>query len=159
MGTNNPTREHIMAGHGAPPKDPSRRVRGGITQLKVIHAEPMPQPDLPTMHIEKDGELVERNWPAQTLLWWQMWGESPLAAEFTATDWDNLMDTAILHSRLWRGDIRVAPELRLRVANFGATPADRARLRITFAQADQIEDKAPPKTSTRVRRGPLKSTG
>ena len=30
-------------------------------------------------------------------------------------------------------------ELRLRVAKFGATPEDRARLRITFAVADSAE--------------------
>jgi hypothetical protein len=31
--------------------------------------------------------------------------------------------------------------VRLRVAKFGATPEDRARLRITFADAEQAEDK------------------
>ena len=78
-----------------------------------------------------------------------MWGESPLSADFTATDWSELLDTAVLHARYWKGDVKVAPELRLRVAKFGATPEDRARLRITFAQADEAEDrKAARDTST-----------
>jgi hypothetical protein len=87
-------------------------------------------------------------WPAQTVAWWRMWDESPLSAEFTANDWSELMDTALIHARLWSGDIKAAAELRLRVAKFGATPEDRARLRITFAQADQADEKrskAPPR--------------
>jgi hypothetical protein len=68
-----------------------------------------------------------------------MWAESPLAEEFTATDWSELLDTAVLHGAYWSGELRMAGELRLRVAKFGATPEDRARLRITFAVADEKE--------------------
>ncbi len=70
-----------------------------------------------------------------------MWRDSPLSSEFTASDWSFLADTALLHARLWMGQTTVAPELRLRVAKFGATPEDRARLRITFAQADEADEK------------------
>ena len=69
-------------------------------------------------------------------------GESPLSAEYTETDWSFLLDTAYLHALYWKGDFRVAGELRLRVAKFGATPEDRARLRIQFAVADNLEDDA-----------------
>lgn len=128
--------------------------------LRVIHAEPVAQPELPTVEIEVDGELVEFRWPARTREWWQMWRDSPLATEFTATDWSELLDTALLHARFWSGDVRLAPELRLRVAKFGATPEDRARLRITFAQADEAEDKRDRKGSAgspaRQRRGAFK---
>ncbi|EME14798.1 hypothetical protein G419_25267 [Rhodococcus triatomae BKS 15-14] len=75
------------------------------------------------------------------MAWWSMWAESPLAVEFTANDWSELLDTAVLHAALWSGDHKVAAELRLRVAKFGATPEDRARLRITFAAADEAYDK------------------
>lgn len=109
--------------------------------MRVIIAEPVAQPDLPTVHIEDDGELVEFQWPAVTQQWWKMWAESPLSAEFTASDWSFLLDTALLHARLWMGQGSVAAELRLRVAKFGATPEDRARLRITFAQADEADEK------------------
>ena len=77
-----------------------------------------------------------------TRRWWKMWGESPLSAEYTETDWSFLLDTAYLHALYWKGDYRVAGELRLRVAKFGATPEDRARLRIQFAVADTLEDDA-----------------
>lgn len=65
-----------------------------------------------------------------TLAWWETWRSSPQAQAFTETDWDFLVDTALLHARFWKGDEKVAGELRLRVAKFGATPEDRARLRM-----------------------------
>lgn len=132
-----------MAGRGPAPKSPDRRGGHGKKEtLRVIHATPTPQPPLPTFEVEQDGELVEFVWPARTQEWWSMWGESPLAAEFTSTDWSELLDTALLHARFWKtGATSVAAELRLRVAKFGATPEDRARLRITFAQAEEADQK------------------
>lgn len=150
-----------MAGRGPAPKDPSKRARTNKDPmaLRVITAEPVKQPALPEvdMQVEVDGELVSQRftWPARTREWWQMWADSPLSADFTSTDWSELLDTALLHARFWNGDHKVASELRLRVAKFGATPEDRARLRITFAQADDAEEKRPARASSRGRRGPL----
>lgn len=149
-----------MAGRGAPPKDPSRRARTNKDPqaLRVIHAEPVKQPELPTFQVEDDGILTEFQWPARTQDWWAMWADSPLSDEFTSTDWSELLDTALLHAKFWSGSTSVAGELRLRVAKFGATPEDRARLRIQFAQADQAEGKtAPAGKTSRERRGPLKA--
>ena len=148
-----------MAGRGPQPKDPSRRARTNKDPmaLRVITAAPMIQPDLPTVMVEEDGELTEFIWPAVTLEWWKMWAVSPLSADFTSTDWSELRDTAKLHAEFWQGKSSVASELRLRVAKFGATPEDRARLRITFAQADDAEDKRPVAKSSRARRGGLKA--
>lgn len=45
-------------------------------------------------------------------------------------DWDYLLDTVLLHHAMWtNGCWDFAEEVRQRVAAFGATPADRARLR------------------------------
>lgn len=134
-----------MAGRGPRPKDSDKRARTNSdpVPLRVIKAEPFEQPDLPDFHVEQDGELVEFAWPARTREWWRMWADSPLSADFTQTDWDFLLDTALLHARYWQGDVKVAGELRLRVAKFGATPEDRARLRITFAHADEAEERQP----------------
>lgn len=146
-----------MAGRGPAPKDPSKRARSNKDPvgMRVITADPVDQPELPV--VELDGEPF--TWPARTVDWWQMWGDSPLAAEFTSTDWSELMDTAFLHARFWTGDSKVAGELRLRVAKFGATPEDRARLRIQFAAADEADEKRdrPRGGSARERRGPLKA--
>lgn len=138
-----------MAGRGLPPKDPKRRARTNSDPIpmRVLTAAPTEQPPLP--------EGVD--WPERTREWWQMWADSPLSADFTGNDWSELLDTALLHARFWSGDLKVAGELRLRVAKFGATPEDRARLRITFAQADEAEDKRPKARSSRERRGTLKA--
>jgi hypothetical protein len=143
-----------MAGRGPAPganpnrKDPSRRARRNSTdiQFRVIAADPATQPQLP-----------EGVWHPQTIEWWRMWGESPLATEFTENDWSELLAAALIHSAFWSGDMKVAAELRQRVAKFGATPEDRARLRIQFAQADEADAKRtePAGGVARGRRGPL----
>lgn len=154
-----------MAGRGPAPKDPTRRARRNSdpVPMRVIEAKPSSQPDLPEtfpmlMKQGFDTVVVAMVWPAETLRWWRMWAESPLSADFTETDWSELLDTARLHAEYWTGRTGVASELRLRVAKFGATPEDRARLRITFAAADEADEKrAAPKSSARDRRGPLKA--
>lgn len=152
-----------MAGRGPAPKDPSKRARRNAdpVALRVIVAEPVAAPELPELLIRDDGDLVPIAWPDVTREWWQMWADSPLSSEFTATDWSELRDTARLHALFWLGDKGVAAELRLRVAKFGATPEDRARLRIQFAAADEAEGRAPKPAASgaRARRGPLKSAG
>ena len=144
-----------MAGRGPQPKDPSRRARTNSDPipLRVIASVPVKQPTLPHRMISN----VDLGWPRQTRQWWRMWADSPLSAEFTSTDWSVLLDTGLLHARFWEGDPKVAGELRLRVAKFGATPEDRARLRITFAQADEAESHPVAASSSRARRGGLKA--
>jgi hypothetical protein len=81
-----------------------------------------------------------------TLAWWETWRNSAQAKTFTQTDWDFLTDTALLHARFWAGDAKVGAELRLRVAKFGATPEDRARLRMQIGKPDapdEAKDKSP----------------
>jgi len=151
-----------MAGRGPAPKDPSKRAGHSPTDPvphRSLVLRPSPQPDLPTFEIEKDGELREFAWPARTQVWWRMWGESPISADFTDTDWSFLLDTAILHARYWRGDSSIASELRLRMAKYGATPEDRSRLRIiaTAEPEPEPEPAEPGATGSRTRRGPLTS--
>lgn len=113
-----------MAGRGPAPKDPSQRRRRNT-------------PPAPAVMVTIDDELRGMDlpegveWPAATLHWWQTWRESAQAQAFTPTDWDFLLDTALLHAEMWSGNGGVAAELRLRVAKFGATPEDRARLRLS----------------------------
>lgn len=125
-----------MAGRGPAPKDPARRARRNKQpDMHIIVSEPVKQPALPKRM--PTGEP----WPQMTRAWWRMWGKDPLAQEFRATDWAELRDAAVLHGAYWTGDIKVAGELRLRMAKFGATQEDRARLRIQYAQADEAEDR------------------
>jgi hypothetical protein len=137
-----------MAGIGPQPKDPKRRARTNTdpipaTVLRFVKGE---QPLLPK----------GRRWPKRTQEWWATWGESAQAELFSATDWDFLLDTAVLHSEFWGGNVSVAPELRLRVAKFGATLEDRARLRMQFAAADEADAKRPAGVSAAERYADLR---
>lgn len=112
-----------MAGRGPAPKDPSeRRRRNAEPPMTVVAADGARRgPELPETH----------EWPAATLEWWETWRTSAQASTFTKTDWSFLVDTAVLHAEFWLGDRSVAAELRLRAAKFGATPEDRARLKLS----------------------------
>jgi hypothetical protein len=116
-----------VAGRGPAPKDPSTRVRRNNPRSneRVILITPSGQPDMPDTMPGDPTADEGTPWPRETGLWWNMWAEHPLASEFTASDW-----------------LSVAGELRLRVAKFGATPEDRARLRVQFAVADKSEAEA-----------------
>jgi hypothetical protein len=115
-----------MGGRGPAPKDPSeRRRRNAAPEMAVVAPDDQVRgPELP------DGY----EWPAATLAWWTTWRESPQAQMFLATDWDYLLDTAVLHAEFWLGDRSVEAGLRLRVAKFGATPEDRQRLRFSVGE-------------------------
>lgn len=134
-----------MAGNGPPPKDPSRRARTNKdpVPLRTLIAVRSSQPELPTRfrpRSDEDGSWRDQiDWPIETVKWWRMWGDSPLAGDFTETDWSELLIAAFLHAEFMEGEYKLAGELRLRTAKFGATPEDRLRLRIQFAQAVDAE--------------------
>jgi hypothetical protein len=131
-----------MPGHRrAPTKSADNRARRNKdtiphTEVEFVKAT---QPALPKRM--PDGAA----WPPRTRAWWRRWGRDPRARRFDAAAWDDLLDTAIIHARLWSGDWKAASELRLRIAKYGVTPEDRARMRVTLA--DGLEDvTAPPAT-------------
>lgn len=129
-----------MPGRGPAPK-PIDQLRGKgaakkrLAELKVVKSDPVAQPELPDTMPNGDP------WPERTVEWWAMWGRDPLAKDFRATDWSELMDAAVIHGQFWNGDTKMAAELRLRTAMFGATAESRARLRIQYAAADEAEEK------------------
>jgi hypothetical protein len=148
-----------MAGVGPAPKDPKRRARTNSdpVPLRSLQLVRKSAPELPELGYDAEGNL--QVWHPRTVDWWGMWAESELAKDFTATDWSFLLDTALMHHAMWsKGQWTLAAEVRLRVAKFGATPEDRARLRITFADADEKDDKRSSRqASSRDRRGALKT--
>lgn len=135
-----------MAGRGpAPNPDHVRR-----------NADPQPE-----TYVEADGKLhgpdlpaFEDGWPRATRDWWETWRRSPQAQTFTETDWSFLLDTALLHAEFWRGKNALAAELRLRVAKFGATVEDRARLRLGIGQPPTAGNAAPAKSPDAAARAP-----
>lgn len=118
-----------MAGVGPRPKDSGQTRRRNVAEFEVITADGNEYgPELPDSY----------EWPEPTLAWWQTWRRSAQASRFTETDWAFLLDTAVLHAEFWLGNRAVAPELRLRAAKFGATPEDRARLKIEVGDPDKV---------------------
>jgi hypothetical protein len=123
-----------MAGTGPAPKDPSKRARRNKDPIPqtTLRFEPAEAPELPP----------EIDWHPQTRLFWEEWIGSAQSDQFTVTDWRFLLDTALMHHAMWeKGQWTLAAEVRLRVAKFGATPEDRARLRMVFADADEKDEK------------------
>ena len=114
-----------MAGRRAPAKEvlsrPNDQARREAAMTTVAVDGVVRGPDLP-----------EGDWHPRTLEWWQTWRESPQARTFLSTDWEALAEAALLHTRLWNGEVSVAPELRLRVAKHGATLEDRQKLKLSI---------------------------
>ncbi|MGW2169028.1 phage terminase small subunit [Streptomyces sp. NPDC001705] len=147
-----------MAGRGPAPKDSRRRAghRKDPHPQTTLRFEQAEAPELPTLRVRQGDEMVTFEWPEATREWWAMWQRSPQAEHFSSTDWSFLLDTALVHARHWNGEAAAGPELRLRVAKFGATPEDRARLRMQFAQADEADSKRPAGASSSERFADLK---
>lgn len=139
-----------MAGRGPAPKPAARRARGNkdphpTASIRFERAEQPPLPD-------------DVDWHPQTRRWWAMWSSAPQADHFMSTDWDFLLDTAVLHDAFWRkGQWTLAAEIRLRVAKVGATPEDRSRLRMIFADADEKDAKRSTPTQAHQPWGDLKA--
>lgn len=88
----------------------------------------------PASHWE-DPDVPEREvWHEATLRFWENWRRSPQATRMvTDVDWDYMLDTALMHHRTWMSggtNTERLAEIRIRLANFGATYADRLRLRL-----------------------------
>jgi hypothetical protein len=120
-----------MAGRGPAPKDPEKRRRTNADPVPTTVVTPddgLRGPPLPD-------DAISEPWHPRTLAWWDTWRRSPQAQTFVATDWDFLLDTALMHHTMWqKGRWEFASELRLRAAKFGATPEDRARLRMQVSE-------------------------
>ena len=137
-----------MAGRGRAPgmgakPDDERRRRNAPEKMTVVTADGEQHgPELPDTH----------EWPQATLDWWKTWRTCAQASTFTDTDWSFLLDTAVLHAEFWLGNRALAGELRLRAAKFGATPEDRARLRIEIGDPGKPAPTSRLKTKTQTNR-------
>lgn len=144
-----------MAGMGPPPSESRQRERDVAVREMVVSdgklgGFPLPDDVLPQVRkngrpvFDEDGEPVLEEWHPATVRWWQNWRESPQATRMlTAPDWDYLLDTALMHHNAWmsggRNSERFA-EIRIRVANFGATYADRLRIKLEIETPNEEFD-------------------
>lgn len=132
-----------MGGRGPAPSGKRSRERDNPVREPVksdgkLGGFPLPDDVLPI-----DPKTEEREtWHPQTMRWWESWRRSPQGVKMmTEPDWDFLLDTALMHHQMWMSGGRNserAAEIRLRVAAFGATPADRARLRMEIEVPEEF---------------------
>lgn len=128
-----------MAGRGPQPNQTRSRSRDTVVRDMLVSdgkigGFDLPDDVLPIIKNEDDPRCGEREeWNPQTLRWWHNWRASPQGTRMvTAVDWDYMLDTALMHHQMWESsgkNSERAAEIRIRVANFGATPGDRLRLR------------------------------
>ncbi|MFJ8041199.1 hypothetical protein ACIRBX_11905 [Kitasatospora sp. NPDC096147] len=67
---------------------------------------------------------------------WRTWSTAPQTAAWAETDWMELEITTLLVDLLFQGDVKLAAEIRQRVAKWGATLEDRSRLRMKLEDAE-----------------------
>lgn len=80
---------------------------------------------------------------------WRTWATSPQAGAWAETDWAELEITVKLVDAFYQGDVKLAGEIRQRVAKWGATTEDRARLRMSLEDSeDQADEPASAEPTT-----------
>lgn len=132
-----------MAGKGFAPKETRSRPRDAARrageQTRLTTDKRVRGPQLPK------GVLPDAvPWHEMTAKWWDTWRRSPQAQRMLETDWQFLLETAVLHHKLWAdGRTDLAAELRLRVAKFGATLEDRLRLKLTIEEPSKSSSTKP----------------
>lgn len=117
-----------MAGHGPAPTGKRSRERDEKPVTELVSTGELYGPELPDPKVAlPKGE----QWHPQTVAFWDALRRSPLMANEDELSWSVLVDTALMHHKMWQnGRWDFAAELRLRLAKYGATPEDKARLRI-----------------------------
>lgn len=127
-----------MAGNGPPPVPTKRRRNADPHPTTVVVDDgTVTGPELPEMRGEDD-------WHPMTARLWEAMRRSPLMRDIGELGWLYLVDTMLMHHTMWaKGRWEYASELRLRMAQFGITPADRLRLRIQIVTPKDDEPAAP----------------
>lgn len=123
-----------MGMSGPPPKeDPIRANKATFDKTEVWADGVVRGPELPT----------DVFWHPVTRQWYHKWRISAQAQVMEPSDWDMLIDTAMLHHRYWNEKMSVAQmatlagEIRQRTATIGSTFEARLKLRMV------IRDDAP----------------
>lgn len=118
--------------NGVPPKPDDERTRRNAPRYKKVPVKwdgIIRMPELP-----REGIL----WCPKTRQWWKVWQESPQSMVMTETDYQVMFEAALLHNRLWTNPSKLSAnemtnlikQLNSILASYGATHADRMKLRI-----------------------------
>ncbi|MFI5877544.1 hypothetical protein ACIBAH_34945 [Streptomyces sp. NPDC051445] len=75
---------------------------------------------------------------------WKTWSTSPQTVHWVETDWAELEITTKLVDEFFKGDTKLAGEIRQRVSKWGATVEDRNRLRIKLEEPENGSETGEP---------------
>ena len=131
---------------GLPPKPEDERInrvpkRFDKTLIETDSEVVVRGPDLP--ELAPNGQP----WTDRTQAFWHVWRTSPQAKLMGPTDWEFMLETAVMHNEFWSPPYQLpngqwkspvassvranyAAEIRQRVAKFGATWEDRQKLQL-----------------------------
>jgi len=134
-----------VAINGPAPKargDRERRNAPTFSDTKIVADGKLRGPRLPR----------DYDWCERTREWWETWRRSGNAMVMSDTDWEHLLETALLHNMLWSpknptskfgavSATQLAAEIRQRVTKLGATIEDRMKLRMSITTPQSEKDK------------------
>ncbi len=128
---------------GPPPKPPEHRRNrsakrfGEFVDLPPATTDPAPPMPHPAPNYP---------WSERTRAAWSAWWSDPVAAMWTPADYESLSQLVQLTEYMNHGDVRLAPEVRLRMDGLGLTLKGKRDLRWRVVAPDApsfAEDRAP----------------
>ncbi len=138
-----------MVYNGLPPKDEDARVNRIPKRFDKTVIE---QDETPVLRGPELPNLPNIHWCKMTKEWWETWRTSPQAKLMGETDWMYMFECAVAHNEIFRVRapkeralagttlIGLLAELRQRVAKFGATWEDRAKLQLQIEVPQSAEE-------------------
>lgn len=129
-----------------PKEDRVRRNKLTYEEVAIQVPEELKGFPLPSVKMEdKYGSPYVFEWHSRTLEWWEKWRKSPQAAVMEDSDWEGLLECAVLHSTFWNGGLKptelanLSAQISRRVAAYGATFEDRRKLRMSIKSGSLLE--------------------
>lgn len=96
------------------------------------------------MAVSRQPELPDEiPWTAKTRQWWASLPDTPGSDGWTASDWEFLMTTALVHADVWgNSNFDRLSELRIREEEMGITPSARRKLGVEGPKRSEREEAA-----------------
>lgn len=147
-----------MALPGPAPKDPSRRARRNAgPQMNIVEVSPVEQPTLGDIFESGRNPMTGQPWTPASLRLWSELGEFASLGLLQDAQWSLLARAIALDDASLNGFPVHAKEARLQFSKFGIAPDDLVKMRIQFAQADEVEEKRRTSRSAADSRGAYKA--
>jgi hypothetical protein len=126
-----------MAGQGPAPQQNRQRAgapaRGDWTTLPAEVEKPV----LPALPKRRKSEGT---WSARSRRAWEAWKRDPATTQFGPADIQSAVDVIYLYEEMARGQVKLAPEIRLRLDGLGLTAKGKRDLRWRVGDAKAAEE-------------------